>query len=186
MVEFPLEYAYFLIPLGLFIGAVDQLQQRPGAIAIGKQGVRAFGAALAMALGCIGYEYLKAEQAHRLLRLESARIGVPGLQTAPPRLHVLTQLDALLSLAHTPAKPGMTPEQVDWMRRISERYAYAPALYRYALAAGLNGQPDVAAITLLRLCRIHAKPRCDEARDSWSAAQDKFPVLRAIAPPLAP
>jgi hypothetical protein len=186
MVEFPLEYAYFLIPLGLFIGAVDQLQQRSGGIAIGKQGVRAFGAALAVALGCIGYEYLKAEQAHRLLRLESARIGVSGLQTAPPQLHLLTQLDALLRFAHTQAKPGMTPEQVDQMRQVYERYAYPPVMLRYALAAGLNGQPDVAAIALLRLCRIHAKPRCDEARDSWSAAQDKFPVLRAIAPPPAP
>ena len=186
MVEYPLEYAYFLIPLGLFIGGVDQLQQRRSSFAISKPMLRSGGVAMALVLGGVGYEYLQAEQAHRLLRLESARIGVPGLQTPPPHLRLLTQLDAFLSFAHTEAKPGMTPEELDGMRQVSERFAYPPVLFRYALAAGLNGQPEVAAITLVRLCRIHPQPRCDEARESWGAAQDKFPVLKTIAAPPAP
>ena len=186
MVEYPLEYAYFLIPLGLFIGGVDQLQQRRSSFAISKPMLRSGGVAMALVLGGVGYEYLQAEQAHRLLRLESARIGVPGLQTPPPHLRLLTQLDAFLSFAHTEAKPGMTPEELDGMRQVSERFAYPPVLFRYALAAGLNGQPEVAALTLVRLCRIHPQPRCDEARESWGAAQDKFPVLKTIAAPPAP
>ena len=75
----------------------------------------------------------------------------------------------------------MTPEQLDWMRKVSLRFGYPPVLFRYALAAGLNGQPDVATATLARICRIHERQRCLEAKEGWSTLQTKYPVLAGIA-----
>lgn len=186
MLEYPHTYAYFLVPLGLFIGAVDRLQVHHGMVSISAHLTRAIGLSLACLLGFIGYDYLQAEQSFRLLRLESAKIGATGLQTPPPKLMLLNQLEAYQTFVHTEARPGMSPSEIDTMRRTAERYANPPALFRYALVAGLNGQPDTAALTLKRLCRIHAKPRCQESRDGWVALQRRYPVLLTIAPPEIP
>ena len=187
MLELPLEYAYFLLPLGLCIGAMAALQPTGGLLLrVPVAALRLSGALLMALLLWVGTEYLQAEQAHRTLRLESARIGVSGIQTPPPQLRLLTQLDAFLRFAQTEAREGMTREEVAWMGQVSERFAYPQAMLRYALAAGLNGQPERAALTLARLCRIHPIERCREARQSWAALQGKFTVLRDQPPPALP
>ena len=83
----------------------------------------------------------------------------------------------------TQARPQMTSHELDWMRRVSMREPRPPAMLRYALAAGLNGRPDEAALTLARLCHLHPAERCDEGRASWHSAQEKYPALRAVAFP---
>jgi len=118
------------------------------------------------------------------LRFELANIGVERLKPQAEK-HVLTQLDALMLFYQTEAKPGMQPEQLEWMRDVSVRYAYPPVLLRYSLAAGLNGQPDVAHETLALICRIHLPKRCREARDSWASLQGRYPQLSQIMLPAA-
>lgn len=186
MLEYPHTYAYFLVPLGLFIGLVDRLQGQANMVLVPANLARLVGLTLLVLLGFIGHDYLQAEQSFRLLRMESAKIGAPGLQTPPPKLLLLNQLEAYQTFVHTEARPGMRADEVDSMRRTAERFATPPALFRYALVAGLNGQPDVAALTLKRLCLIHARPRCQEGRDGWLALQRRYPVLLPIAPPEMP
>jgi O-antigen ligase len=187
MVEYPLSFAYFLIPMGFWVGAVDALQGTRAGWAISARSLQAAGVVFAAALAWVGADYMKAEQGYRLLRLESARIGATGLTTPPPDLQLLTQLEAFQRFAHTEARAGMLPEELDQMRKVSERYAYPPSLFRYALAQGLNGQPDGAALTLLRLCRIHPRERCDEGREAWASLQQRHLQLVGIDyPPTAP
>lgn len=186
MVEYPLTYAYFLVPLGFFMGAVDRIEQRAQGLRIHRNMLLGGALALGVLLVGIGRDYLAAEQAHRLLRLESARIGVAGLTTPPPDLPWLTQQDAFLKFAQTQARVGMGADELESMRRVSERFAYPPSMYRYALAAGLNGQPDRARLTLLRLCRVHPIDRCEEAREAWRAARAQHGELPAFDPPAPP
>lgn len=184
MVEYPLSYAYFLIPLGFWIGAVDAIQGRAG-WSIRASWLRWGGLAFSAVLVWVAVDYLKAERGYRLLRLESARIGVTGLTTPPPDLQLLTQLEAFQRFAHTAARAGMSAEELVQMRKVTERYAYPPSLFRYALAQGLNGQPDGAALTLLRLCRIHPRERCDEGREAWASLQQRYPSLKGVVYPSA-
>lgn len=178
MLEFPLEYAYFLLPVGLVMGAID------GMSPLGLASFRAprwvmlsFTALLGVVFMGVTTDYLKAEENYRILRMESARIGVEGIVTPAPELRLLTQLAAFLQFARTEATPGMTPEQMDWMRKVSERFGYPPVMFRYALASGLNNQPEVAQQTLARLCRIYEPPRCAEAREGWARLQMRYPQL---------
>lgn len=182
MVEYPLSFAYFLIPMGYWIGAVDAIQGRARWF-VRSEWLRAGGLIFAVVLGWLAFDYMKAEQGYRLLRLESARIGVTGLTTPPPDLQLLTQLEAFQRFAHTEPGAGMSAEQLDQMRKVSERYAYPPSLFRYALAQGLNGHPTGAALTLLRLCRIHPPVRCDEGREAWADLQRRHSTLRAVEYP---
>ena len=86
----------------------------------------------------------------------------------------------------TQATPGMTDAELRWMGDVVGRNPSPPALFRFAMAAGLNGRPEQARVTLVRLCNMHNAPRCDEGRRSWSAAQERNGVLRAIPFPATP
>ncbi len=181
--EYPLDFAYFLIPLGLFMGVVDAMVGPASPpLALSRPAVVVISALFAAALAWVGVEYLKAEQAHRLLRLESSKIGVTGIQTPPPELAVLTQLGAFIQFAQEPAREGMTAQELSAMRLVARRHAYPPSMLRFALAAALNGRSQEAADTLLRLCRIHPAARCQEGRESWAAAQLRYPSIKAPFP----
>lgn len=181
MLEFPLEYAYFLIPVGLAMGAIDGLSPAARALTLPRWVVLSFTVLLSAIFMLTASEYLKAEENYRALRMESARIGVDRIETPAPKLHLLTQLGAFLEFARIEAAPSMPPERVEWMRKVSERFGYPPVMFRYALAAGLNGQPEISQQTLQRLCRIHGPQRCMEARDGWTALQARYPQLQGMA-----
>lgn len=182
MVELPLQYAYFLIPAGLAMGAIEAYSSAPTrSLHVPRWAALAIAAVLGAMFVATAVDYLKAEENYRSLRMESARIGVDRVVTPAPTLRVLTQLEAFLQFARIEAMPDMRPEQLDWMYQVSQRFGYPPALFRYALAAGLNGQPDVARETLARICRIHTPPRCQEAKEGWATLQTQYPALAGIA-----
>jgi O-antigen ligase len=183
MLEYPLEYAYFLIPTGLALGAAHALCPGQPAVSVPAAASRAAWLVASVLLGAVAVEYLQAEQNHRLLRLESAHIGTLRIESQSPGLHLLTQLEAFLAFARTEARPGMAAEEVASMRRVAQRFGYPPVMFRYALAAGLNGDPKAAQQTLAAICRIHSRLRCQEGRDNWKLLQVRYPVLTAVQVP---
>lgn len=181
MLEFPLEYAYFLLPMGLMMGAVEGFSPLGGpSLYIPRWVVLSFTGLLTAVFLWTAVEYLDVEENYRTLRMESARIGVEGLVTPTSKLRLLTQLEAFLQFARTEATTEMQPNKVDWMRKVSERFGYPSVLFRYALVTGLNGQPEVARQTLARLCRIHEPQRCIEAHEAWTALQARHPQLPGL------
>lgn len=198
MVEYPLEYAFFLVPLGLMVGMAQGLGGSPareGGAGPGLQALRggatrrgrptdarALAAALLVLLGLVARDQLVAEQNYRDFRTER-QFGVQGALSTPPDLWVLTQLEAFLNFVRQQAEPGMSPEAVQRMRTTVTRYPHPPALLRLALAEGLNGQPEAAARTLRVLCAMHEPVRCREGRSSWQGLQARYPVLAAVPYP---
>jgi O-antigen ligase len=181
MLEYPLEHSYFLLPLGLFAGL---LEPWPGRALLPRP---VFGAALAAMTGMlfwIGAEYLEVEQANRDVRLMLAGYGLDKVpEVPPPEVRLLDGPRDYHRFMIASARPGTPPAELDWMKQVVQRNAYPPAMMRYALAAGLNGRAGEAALTLRRLCHMHPKQRCEEARESWAAAQAQFPVLGSIPAP---
>lgn len=186
MLEYPLDYAYFLIPFGLFLGSVDRLQAGERSIRFTSRTVLAAGAIFTAALLVTGREALESEQSFRVLRLEAARVGVARIQSPEPGLHLLTQLLAFQRFVRTEAQPDMTPSQLDEMRKVAERFSQPAVLFRYALASALNGDAFAARGALVRLCKVHPRMRCLEAAEGWSQAQHKYPSLKEIPAPSVP
>jgi O-antigen ligase len=183
LLEFPLSFAYFLVPLGVSLGMIHAWVPARSAPLLPRGSIPAAGAVLAALLMVVGFEYLQAEENFRLARLETARIGTDRVSLHSPNLRVLTQLDALLRFVRTEVKPDMATEDLDRMRKVALRYGFSSTLFRYATALGLNGQPREAARTLQLLCHIHSRKRCREAREAWPAMQQRYEVLRAVPPP---
>jgi O-antigen ligase len=183
MLEFPLEYAYFLLPVGVALGAAHALGPASPVLRLQRHALQVAGAVGLVGFTAIALEYLQAEQNYRMLRLESARIGTSGIETPAVQLRLLTQLDAFLRYAREEARTGMDAAELQRAEQVAQRFAYPPVMFRFALIAGLNGQTHKAQQTLVRLCHMHSSARCDEAREAWPALQRRYPALPPMLPP---
>lgn len=186
LLEYPLEYAYFLLPACVLLGLVESDQQAPTlgggpswvALPVLLAGV------LATTLVWIEYRYL--EEDFRLMRYETARIGDPAAAAAPPAhpsLWQFTQVREYIRYARTPAKEGMTQAELDWMQKVSSRFPHPPSLVRYGLALAINGQPEEAHRVILRLRGVHGEKHYLEARDSLRALSEIHPQLNMLVLP---
>ncbi|MFO1266326.1 MAG: Wzy polymerase domain-containing protein [Rubrivivax sp.] len=184
MLEFPLEFAYFLIPLGISLGMVHAMSHSNAlAVRLPRWALPAGGAAMAALLALVANDYIQAEENFRQLRMETARIGTTRVVAEVPHLRVLNQLESFLWLVRTEPRAGLSAAELERMHKTSQRYGMAPALYRYAMALGLNGRPEEAARTLALLCHVHSRKRCQEAREAWPAMQQRHEALRAVPAP---
>ena len=79
------------------------------------------------------------------------------------------------------ADRGLGLGDMERMRKLAERLPYPPVLLRYALAAGINGQPEEARLALVRLFKMSEPARCDEGRVAWrDMAQGSYPELARV------
>jgi O-antigen ligase len=188
MVEFPLDHTYFLLPVGLLMGALHAFEPDPPRVhSVSRSVLAAWVLALTGMLGWIGVEYMKVEAAARQLRFVLHGVGVDKMPDAPePDVWLLDQPRQFHRFMMMPAREGLTAEQLAFMRRNTERAARPNAMLRLALALGLNGQAEESAQWLRRICKMHVPARCDEGRSSWAAAQQQWPALAGIAYPPTP
>lgn len=181
MVEYPLSYTYFLLPAGLMMGASDGLNENGRTWSWPRMAFVAPFSVCAALLVFTGYEYIKVEEGARTARLVSAHIGVDKVSFAPvPDVWLIDGQREYIRFIGAQAKPGMTPEELAWMRKLTGRYTFAPAMYRFASAAALNGHPDEARAVLYTLCKIHGPISCDEARAGWAELQQTYPQLSSV------
>jgi len=187
MVEYPLSYAYFLLPVGFFMGTLNEgadvkstrwARLRPSRPILGLVGL----GVLAI-FGRVGVEYIQLEDEWRQIRFKQLRIGD---SKAEPPLHaiVLTQLQARARFAQMTPVQAMPPEQLEWMRLVAERYAGAGTIFKYAKALALNGEPKAAGIALAKLCKIQMPTVCRNAVSEWrSESEEAHPEFRDVVLP---
>ena len=183
MFEFPLEYLHFLLPVGMLMGALDGWEGERRLWRVPRAPVALALAGLAVATAWIGVEYVRVEEGSRDNRMLAA--GYASSANLPDVM-LLDEPREYMRFWRTPARVGMNSEEIAWMRKVAERNPAPPTLLRYAVATGLNGQPDVAARTLVQLCNMHKTASCNEGRTSWAALGAQFPQLQDIPYPRTP
>ena len=190
MVEYPLYYAYFMLPVGVLMGALTKVSPLSLSNPIISRDWRILTLITAVLSGVllvrVAYEYFPFEADWQLMRFQEARIG--NLEsTEPPPAIVLTSLRNFLHWSRVKPAAGMAAADIDRMREISERFAYAAPMYRLALAQALNGRAKAAQETLTRLCLVHTQKVCASARREWIENGDTdFPQLKKIEFPASP
>lgn len=190
MVEYPLRYSYFLLPVGLWMGSLSGVSGPPLRMCShprrGAPVVLRPLAAMALLLMFVAVvaEYFPYEEDWRGIRFREARIGSQPPTDPPPHL-LLTNLHELVVFARLAPQVKMSPQQLESMRKVSERYAYGSIMYRYALAQALNHDHKGAQLTLARICKMHTVSMCISARRDWALmAESVYPQLASVSFPV--
>ena len=185
LVEFPLEYLYFLVPFSIALGVVAAEVGGWSALMVPRRWGMAALAGFTLVAAWAAVDYWGVEQAYRDMRYTVARIGGPMSSRTPPPLDTqFTQLDAFYRFALTPVETGMSPEKIEWMRRVAHRYAYASALHRYGVVQALNGDLPGARLTFSQLRQLHGERRYGEAKAEIDDVLSlQYPVLKRLRLP---
>ncbi|MHB8950356.1 MAG: PglL family O-oligosaccharyltransferase, partial [Rhodoferax sp.] len=92
LLEYPLAYAYFLVPFGFLMGALQGLVRQETGLMVGRRLVFLVSGVFVCLLSVVGHDYFSAESATRRLRLESAHIGPQVSPVSVPNMMLLTQM----------------------------------------------------------------------------------------------
>lgn len=157
MLEFPLEYATFLLPVGFLIGYVYVDSSFQNVINLSKKKIIIFYGCASVLYGTIFYEYVKIEQDTRLIRAEILNIGKTHVTQAAPNLLLMTQLSERIRYIRTAPEKNMSKEELLWMKKVTYRYATPNNLYKYAQVLLLNNQEEKSKHYLDILNRLYNK-----------------------------
>lgn len=173
MVEFPLWYAYVLLPIALLLGMVHHEQLGSSMFSVS----RAYSAGLfflmcALFIGT-AFDYRHVVLAYREQALEASgwrRVG--NAVNHRSDFTISAQYHDHLQFAKTEAREKMPLEQIVFMERVTQRFGYMPNLRRMALIYTLNDQPDKAVEKLLTIKNLF---RCEyiNVYQEWGKPAEK-------------
>lgn len=173
MLEYPLAYAYFLIPIGFMMGSLEM--RAASTWIVTRWQVALLSAVLAVAALLVGMDYFAAEKTARDMRYQSARIGMQVEPVEVPKLLLLNQLDGLLRYGYQDPSEDISMEELAEFGYVSDRYGFTFVMFRYALASAFLGEYELTRKTLTNICRIHVIQKCRQAQQEWINWSEKYP-----------
>lgn len=185
LLEFPLHYAYFLLPLGLMLGALNvTLAFHPLWTTSGWPAVIAL-ALSAGALTITTRDYLRIEDDFFSLRFEHQRLARTAPQTAP-EVVALTQLQDMVWLARVDPVRSHTEQDLDRARRTTMLLPSLMAKYKLASMYALAGQPERAqywVVVMIRMNRLDARTVRNLQR-LWQEQAAIYPAMAQVTWPI--
>ncbi len=167
MTEYPLHYAYFLLPAGMVAGMLGQMLGAPVAVTTGLKPVIALFVGAGIALAVTVRDYSHIETGITAIRFESANIK-HNLPTTPPDIWVLTNLRAVIVMARWQPLKGMSSSELDTMKSTTFAYASGNNMVKMAQAYGLNGDKKNAIYWLQIACHTTPKSVCQKIQHIWA------------------
>jgi hypothetical protein len=180
LVEFPLWYAYVLIPTALLVGMVHQVQF--GSIAFGAHRMVVAGLCIvcAVALVAVATDYRRVVVGFRVLGWQMLGLKADEGSMERPRFTIFPHFYDYFDFALKPARPGMGVDEINEAERITRRFGYPPVLMRMSLIYTLNSRADDARRTVLKIRNLHSGHYKD-TYEAWQGLADTNPqVYRAI------
>lgn len=165
MLEFPLQYAYFLLPFGIIFGVVSANDQRVCQQLMVRKTTFVLVWCLSVVMLAITFvDYMKLENSYRLLRMEWAGFNLE-LDPQPPEMIALNQWSHIIKHARVLPSAGMGEAALDDMRRVT-LLAHKPIDFRLLSSAlMLNGKVPEAELWLERMRKVGV----DESRLTFGA-----------------
>ncbi len=183
MLELPLHFAYILLPVGMVMGALNTR--------LGAHPVLLFGRWVAMLLWLVATtlltllirDYSRVENSYETLRFEWFRIKIT-LPVGPPDVLLLTQWHDYIKFARMEPKPGVSTEELAWMRNLTGLFPGSLFFHKFATYLALNQHPEEAQLWLKRMCKTVPDQECNDVEIIWAKQSLKYPEIAAIPWPV--
>lgn len=157
MIEFPLDYAFFLLPVGFLLGLVQATENFLEYRCVSRTNILISFSLVGFLYIFIFIEYNVISKDIDSARFEALNIGNIYAMHDVPQVILLTQLREKIRFIRTEPKENMTQGQLDLMKKVAYRFASSENLYRYAQALALNHQPNLAKKYLLVIEKLYGK-----------------------------
>jgi hypothetical protein len=168
LLEYPLYYSFFLLPIGMLAGGVCASLMPGAALRVWRGWSLAVLLMAGAGVVVLTRDYFGLEADLRAIRLEQARVGLA--QGIEPLSHpwMLDHLAAYMQFARKREHEDMSDAELAEMQVVARRFPSGPNLVRYASALMLNRQPEQAADVLRRVCKTETPQTCLRLQQLWS------------------
>ena len=183
MLELPLHFAYFLLPVGLVMGSLNARMGARQVLLLGRWAFLALWFAATALLALIIQDYARVEASYQTLRMEWAHIKI-ALPVGPPEVLLLTQWHDYIKFARIEPKRAMSPEDLAWMRHLTGLYPNAILLHKFSTILALNQHPNEARLWLQRMCKMVPDSDCQTVKTMWARQSLQYPEIAAIPWPV--
>ncbi|BBB62106.1 hypothetical protein UNDKW_3833 [Undibacterium sp. KW1] len=179
MVEFPLWYAFVLLPVGVLMGMVHQLRW-PTAGTVVRPGIVLSG----FVIGCVLMAAITLDYQRVVTGFKSIRDVSSGFESKEkflqkPAFTLFPQFFEYFKLTRIKPREGMSAEEINYIETWAPRFGFVHILNIEAEVYALNGQPKKAARSMQTLQRLHPIPY-PEYYDYWKAKGKEDPRYQAV------
>ena len=181
LVEFPLLYGYFLIPVGLIMGVLNIRLGEPVIGVTPRWSFAVLVMAATIAVGITVSDYVRVDKSYTNLRLEQSILGQgrEPMGEAPDVL-VLTHLREWIRLARYKPHASTSQRELDELEVIATAFPSPGLVYELAKTFAMNDQPGKAGAWQAKICKLARKEQCRLAKESWERAQATDPRIAAV------
>lgn len=166
MLEFPLHYAYILLPLGLVMGALDATHNSPSAFKMSRNTLLFMLVLALLTLLTTIKDYSRIERSYLQLRFHQANPAVFGPPDVPDVL-VLTQWREFIRLINFEPQPNISDQQIQWMQQLTMLYPSAGFAQKLATGLAYQGRKSEAQLWLKRACKVNSVSQCEALKNAW-------------------
>lgn len=182
MLEFPLHYAYFLLPVGLMLGSLNialdfkpLLNVRRWPVAMVGLGLTGLGLAITV------QDYLRIEDDFFSLRFEQQKLQPPSERAAPDVI-ALTHLQDMTWLARVDPSQIHTEQDIERALRTMKLLPTLMANYKLAAMyafAGQTAQAEYWVVVMTRMNRPEERV-VNNLRREWDEQAARFPAMASV------
>lgn len=155
LVEFPLWYAYVLLPVGVLMGAVHQLRWPNAGMPVSFRLVKVI---VPICLGLLIWAWI---DFHRVVdgflafRQVKDYADIPAQKITAPRLTFMPDYYDYFQLLRVTPRVGMSEAEIQFVEKASHRFGYVHILDKLAQVYCLNGRIETSKRTMQSLQRLH-------------------------------
>jgi O-antigen ligase len=168
LLEYPLHYSFFLLPIGMLAGGLCTALMPRAASRVGRGWTLAVMMLVGAGVVVLTRDYSGLEADFRAIRLEQARVGLEHGTQPLSQPWMLDHLAAYLRFSRNREHEGMSDAELAEMRTVVRRFPSGPNLVRYASALMLNRQPQQAVDVLRRVCKMEEPQTCTHLQRLWA------------------
>ena len=179
MLEFPLQYAYFLIPTGMMIGAINSNLKFPVILQSSKIIGLIFILSIGMAFSITVRDYFLVENSFYGLRFEQRKIA-SNIPKTPPDTIVLTQLRDYIIFARIEPQKSHSAENIKWAEDIVKTLPSALGMYKLAAIFAFAGNTKESHYWMKNACKMTNEFQCEIIKERWQQESEIYPAMKNV------
>ena len=176
MVEFPLWYGLVLIPFGLMVGALHVQKLGYQAVQIGRAWIVGVTVLAIGLVGVITWDYNRVVVGFATIKSMQEGNKPDTKLIAMPDYTLFPEYFDYFHIVEVKVVPKMPPEDIQFLGKISLRFAFAPVLERLAMTYIDNLRPNEALQVLIVLSRLQVS-EYDQVYKRWKQYAQENPVM---------